>query len=145
MEPLTPPILILDNGAHTIKSNLSPYNDPYSIYPSLFNLTLASASSSSTNPGPSGSVPPRKSHRKQPGKRNRKKSTHASIAASEIEQQEEKDQRNQYDPYISPNSIFRSRAEKRTYIGDEISRCGDFGGGVYRRPFEKVSKVDFEC
>ena len=43
------------------------------------------------------------------------------------------------DPRICPNSIARSRAEKKVYVADEIENCRDHSGVVYRRPFERVS------
>ena len=43
------------------------------------------------------------------------------------------------EPRVYPNSIARSRAEKRVYVADEIEKCKDMSGIVYRRPFERVS------
>ena len=43
------------------------------------------------------------------------------------------------DPRIYPNSIARSRAEKKVYVADEIENCRDHSGVMYRRPFERVS------
>ena len=40
---------------------------------------------------------------------------------------------------IIPNSIARSRVEKKVFVGDEIDNCRDLSGLAYRRPFEKVS------
>ena len=40
---------------------------------------------------------------------------------------------------LFPNSIARSRVEKKLYVGDEIENCRDLSGLVYRRPFERVS------
>jgi len=42
------------------------------------------------------------------------------------------------EPRVYPNSIARSRAEKRVYVADEIGSCKDMSGIVYRRPFERV-------
>lgn len=42
------------------------------------------------------------------------------------------------EPRIYPNSIARSRVEKRVYVADEIDQCRDLSGIVYRRPFERV-------
>jgi actin-related protein 6 len=67
-----PPVLILDNGAHTIKAGIA--GDPLYVEPRLF-----------------------------------------------------------------PNSIVRSKGDKKTYVADEIERCRDYGGLQYRRPFERVS------
>ena len=39
---------------------------------------------------------------------------------------------------IYPNSIARSRVERKVFVGDEIHTCRDLSGIVYRRPFEKV-------
>ena len=44
-----------------------------------------------------------------------------------------------FDPRVYPNSIARSRAEKKIYVADEIENCRDHSGIVYRRPFERVS------
>lgn len=38
-----------------------------------------------------------------------------------------------------PNSIVRSRAEKKVFVGDEVENCKDLSGLAYRRPFERVS------
>jgi actin-related protein 6 len=43
------------------------------------------------------------------------------------------------EPRIYPNSIARTRAEKKVYVSDEIEKCKDMSGIVYRRPFERVS------
>jgi hypothetical protein len=40
---------------------------------------------------------------------------------------------------LIPNGIFRSKRDNRTYIGDQLDGCDDFGGLLYRLPFEKVS------
>lgn len=40
---------------------------------------------------------------------------------------------------IFPNSIARSKVEKKIFVGDEIESCRDYSGVAYRRPFEKVS------
>jgi actin-related protein 6 len=45
------------------------------------------------------------------------------------------------EPRIYPNSVARSRAEKKVYVADEIDNCRDLSGIVYRRPFEKVSDM----
>lgn len=42
------------------------------------------------------------------------------------------------EPRVYPNSSARSRAEKRVYVADEIEKCKDMSGIVYRRPFERV-------
>ncbi|WVQ75999.1 actin-like protein ARP6 [Cryptococcus sp. DSM 104548] len=51
-----------------------------------------------------------------------------------------------WDPRItSPNSIARSRTEKKVYVGDEIDGCRDLSGVVYRRPFEKGMLVNWDA
>lgn len=44
------------------------------------------------------------------------------------------------EPRSYPNSIARSRGEKRVYVADEIDNCRDLSGIVYRRPFERVGR-----
>jgi actin-related protein 6 len=46
-----------------------------------------------------------------------------------------------WEPRVFPNSIARSRAEKKVYVADEIDNCRDLSGIVYRRPFERVSYI----
>ncbi|KAG0047486.1 Actin- protein 6 [Gryganskiella cystojenkinii] len=42
------------------------------------------------------------------------------------------------DSYRSiPNNITRSKAERRTFVGDQLETCKDFSGLYYRLPFEK--------
>jgi actin-related protein 6 len=43
------------------------------------------------------------------------------------------------EPRIIPNSIARSRAEKKVYVADEVESCKDLSSLAYRRPFERVS------
>ncbi|KIR35961.1 actin-like protein ARP6 [Cryptococcus deuterogattii MMRL2647] len=50
-----------------------------------------------------------------------------------------------WEPRVSPNSIARSRTEKKVYVGDEIDNCKDFSGIVYRRPFEKGMLVNWDA
>ncbi|KAI1321205.1 Actin- protein 6 [Mortierella claussenii] len=41
-------------------------------------------------------------------------------------------------PYRTiPNNITRSKAERRTFVGDQLEACKDFSGLYYRLPFEK--------
>lgn len=40
-------------------------------------------------------------------------------------------------PFI-PNTIARSVKNKITYVADELNDCKDFGGLVFRSPFERV-------
>lgn len=37
------------------------------------------------------------------------------------------------------NAITKSKTEKRSYIADELEECADYGGLVFRLPFERVS------
>jgi actin-related protein 6 len=46
---------------------------------------------------------------------------------------------------IFPNSIARSRTEKKVFVGDEVGECKDFSGVVYRRPFERGMLVDWDA
>jgi hypothetical protein len=43
-----------------------------------------------------------------------------------------------WEPRVFPNSIARSRAERKVLVADEIEGCRDLSGIAYRRPFEKV-------
>ena len=36
-----------------------------------------------------------------------------------------------------PNNITRSKAERKTFVGDQLETCKDFSGLYYRLPFEK--------
>ncbi|KAF9943143.1 Actin- protein 6 [Mortierella alpina] len=48
-------------------------------------------------------------------------------------------------PYRSlPNNITRSKAERRSFVGDQISTCKDFSGLYYRLPFEKGLLTDWD-
>lgn len=48
-------------------------------------------------------------------------------------------------PYRSlPNNITRSKAERRSFVGDQISACKDFSGLYYRLPFEKGLLTDWD-
>ncbi|WWC59496.1 actin-like protein ARP6 [Kwoniella dejecticola CBS 10117] len=49
------------------------------------------------------------------------------------------------EPRRFPNSIARSRTEKQVYVSDEIDRCKDLSGIVYRRPFEKGMLVNWDA
>ncbi|WWD07640.1 actin-like protein ARP6 [Kwoniella europaea PYCC6329] len=46
---------------------------------------------------------------------------------------------------IFPNSIARSRTEKKVYVSDEIDNCRDLSGIVYRRPFERGMLVNWDA
>lgn len=35
------------------------------------------------------------------------------------------------------NNITRSKAERKTFVGDQLETCKDFSGLYYRLPFEK--------
>nr|XP_019008456.1 actin-like protein ARP6 [Kwoniella pini CBS 10737]OCF47237.1 actin-like protein ARP6 [Kwoniella pini CBS 10737] len=50
-----------------------------------------------------------------------------------------------WEPRIFPNSIARSRNEKRVYVSDEIDQCKDLSGIVYRRPFERGMLVNWDA
>ncbi|WVO16547.1 actin-like protein ARP6 [Cryptococcus depauperatus] len=49
-----------------------------------------------------------------------------------------------WEPHVFPNSIARSRSEKKIYVGDEIDGCKDLSGIVYRRPFETGMLVNWD-
>lgn len=40
------------------------------------------------------------------------------------------------------NNITRSKAERKTFVGDQLDTCKDFSGLYYRLPFEKVLSGD---
>lgn len=40
-----------------------------------------------------------------------------------------------------PNSIARSKVEKRSFVGDEIFDSKDFSAITYRSPFDRVRVV----
>jgi actin-related protein 6 len=42
---------------------------------------------------------------------------------------------------IIPNAVVRSKGDKMTYFGHEISRCRDYSSLHYRLPFEKVRLI----
>ncbi|WRT64746.1 actin-like protein ARP6 [Kwoniella shivajii] len=50
-----------------------------------------------------------------------------------------------WEPRIFPNSIVRSRTEKKVYVSDEIDNCRDTSGVVYRRPFERGMLVNWDA
>ncbi|KAK8847430.1 actin-like protein ARP6 [Kwoniella newhampshirensis] len=50
-----------------------------------------------------------------------------------------------WEPRVFPNSIARSRAERKVYVGDEIEDCRDLSGIVYRRPFDKGMLVNWDA
>lgn len=43
-----------------------------------------------------------------------------------------------YEVSIIPNTIARSVKNKITYVADDLDDCKDFGGLVFRSPFERV-------
>lgn len=43
---------------------------------------------------------------------------------------------------LFPNSVVRSRTDRRVYVSDEIDQCRDLSGIAYRRPFERVGYLD---
>ena len=43
---------------------------------------------------------------------------------------------------ILPNSIARSKIERKVFVGDEVDSCRDLSGLAFRRPFEKVCRHD---
>ncbi|EIW68065.1 hypothetical protein TREMEDRAFT_40155 [Tremella mesenterica DSM 1558] len=50
-----------------------------------------------------------------------------------------------WEPRIYPNSIARSRGDKKVYVGDEVDSCRDLSGIVYRRPFERGMLVSWDA
>ncbi|WVR04653.1 actin-like protein ARP6 [Kwoniella sp. DSM 27419] len=50
-----------------------------------------------------------------------------------------------WEPKVFPNSIARSRTEKKVYVSDEINECHDLSGIVYRRPFERGMLVNWDA
>ncbi|TPX46715.1 hypothetical protein SeMB42_g01858 [Synchytrium endobioticum] len=42
-----------------------------------------------------------------------------------------------YPPYIAPNCIMKGKADRTTYVADQICECRNFAGLFYRVPFEK--------
>ncbi|CAD6589838.1 MAG: Actin- protein 6, partial [Tremellales sp. Tagirdzhanova-0007] len=49
-----------------------------------------------------------------------------------------------WEPRVFPNSIARSRIEKKVFVGDEIEDCKDLSGLAYRRPFERGMLVNWD-
>ncbi|GAA97457.1 uncharacterized protein L969DRAFT_604578 [Mixia osmundae IAM 14324] len=47
------------------------------------------------------------------------------------------------EPSIVPNGIFQSKADKRTYVGADISQLKDASGLVYHLPFERGILTDW--
>lgn len=109
-------VFIVDNGAYSIKAGWSPLNEPVSLPESALKAPSKKGSSS-----------------KARGKR----------AAAAVRQDDAVDSlevayAKLYEAKIYPNSIARSKVEKRTYVADELmDACQDFGGLLYRRPFER--------
>ncbi|WWD21521.1 actin-like protein ARP6 [Kwoniella shandongensis] len=50
-----------------------------------------------------------------------------------------------WEPRVFPNSIARSRTEKKVYVSDEIDDCKDLSGIVYRRPFDRGMLVNWDA
>ncbi|KAL4073333.1 actin family [Scleroderma yunnanense] len=46
---------------------------------------------------------------------------------------------------VIPNAVVRSKGDRATYVGHEISRCRDFSSLHYRLPFEKGYLVDWDA
>ncbi|TPX36328.1 hypothetical protein SmJEL517_g01539 [Synchytrium microbalum] len=40
-------------------------------------------------------------------------------------------------PFIAPNCIMKGKADRTTYVADQISECKNFAGLLFRVPFEK--------
>ncbi|WOO80535.1 Actin-like protein ARP6 [Vanrija pseudolonga] len=49
------------------------------------------------------------------------------------------------EPRFFPNSIVRSRADKRLFVSDDIENCRDLSGAVFRRPFERGMLVSWDA
>ncbi|KAL7421477.1 Actin-related protein 6 [Cryptotrichosporon argae] len=49
------------------------------------------------------------------------------------------------EPRVVPNSIARSRVERRVFVADEIDACRDLSGLAYRRPFERGMLVSWDA
>jgi hypothetical protein len=101
-------IFILDNGAHTIKAGFADTDEDRDA--ALARLT---------------------SQRKQKGPWNSKVN---KALAQELDDQVD----TRYECVTVPNSIARSAKDKVTYVADELAQCTDFGGLVFRTPFERV-------
>lgn len=119
-------IFVVDNGAYTVKANFSPYNDPLGVY-----STSVETGASATTKG--------KKKAKSRGKKGSKKGIgkpaqdstveeHGAIAVDVPE--------DPYEPRLYPNCVARTR-DKRVYVGPEVDDIVDYGGLVYRRPFER--------
>ncbi|ORY30390.1 actin family [Naematelia encephala] len=50
-----------------------------------------------------------------------------------------------WEPRIFPNSIARSRVDKKIHIGNELDNCRDLSGLVYRRPFDRGMLVNWDA
>ena len=44
---------------------------------------------------------------------------------------------------IIPNAVIRSKGDKSTYFGHELTQCKDYSSLHYRLPFEKVWKFSY--
>lgn len=106
-------MFIIDNGAYVIKAGWSPLNEPVSLPTSALKTSGKKGASS-----------------KARGKR-------AAASGDDTAESVEAAFAKLYEAKIYPNSIARSKAEKRTYVADELDACQDLGGLLYRRPFER--------
>lgn len=104
-------IFVLDNGAHTIKAGFAPTDEDRDA--ALARLT---------------------SQRRQKGPWNSK-------ANKALAQQLEDQVDSRYECVTVSNSIARRVKDKVTYVADELAQCSDYGGLVFRTPFERVCLV----
>lgn len=104
-------IFVLDNGAHTIKAGFAPTDEDR-------DAALARLTSQHRQKGPWNS------------KANK-------ALAQQLEEQVD----SRYECATFPNSIARSVKDKVTYVADELAQCTDYGGLVFRTPFERVCWV----
>lgn len=106
-------IFIIDNGAHTIKANYSPYNDPHGTF----------------DAGPSTTAPPKKKSSKKSTKRGPNKSqTQALEPEVPVE--------DPYEPRIFTNCLVRTK-DKQVHYGSDIPLIKDPGSLLFRSPFER--------
>jgi len=106
-------IFIIDNGAHTIKANYSPYNDPHG----------------TVDAGPSTIVPPKKKSSRKSTKRNSNKTQNqAPEPEAPIE--------DPYEPRTFTNCLVRTK-DKQVHFGSDIPLIKDPGSLLFRSPFER--------
>lgn len=101
-------IFVLDNGAHTIKAGFAQTDEDR-------DATLARLTS----------------QRRQKGPWNSKEN-------KALVQQLDDELDSRYECVTVANSMARSVKDKVTYVSDELAQCMDFGGLVFRSPFERV-------